>query len=641
MRKTLVFIFLVISFIGFSQKNELGKVTIEELQEKVCPLDTAASAAIIFKTSKIKYDITIGQVVTETEVKLKIYKKEGYEYANIDEAYFIGNGERVEFSNAATYNLVKGEIVKTKLKKEGEFKEEVTKDIYRKKITLSDVKEGSIIEYKIKKFTNNGFRLVNFFFQQEIPVKFVELKVEYPNKYYYSKTLTGYNTPEIIEDGYNDASSGFYTNRCIYRFKDILPLKEEGYVNNINNYRTRIRYELASVKNSYGVEENISRDWESVVKKVYENEYFGAELKKTGYFENDIDAILKDLKTTQEKIDAIFNFVKSRVTWNEDLGFTCDIGVKKAYQQKKGNVAEINLMLTAMLRYAGIEANPILVSTRSNGVFMYPSIAAYNYVISGVELENQVILLDATSKYSLPNILPIRDLNWYGRIIRKNESSAEIDLMPKSNSKDVINILAAVNEKGEISGKIREQYFDYNAFVYRNNYNDDSNDAYIEKLEKRYQGLEISDYEVQNKNDITKPVIENYSFTSANSVEIIGDKMYVSPFLFFATTENPFKQDKREYPIDFVYPNQDKFNISINIPEGYVVENLPQPKAVAMPDNIGTIKYNISNNGSQIQLLYVCEMNQPIIASEYYEILKNFYKELVNKQTEKIVIKKG
>jgi hypothetical protein len=62
---------------------------------------------------------------------------------------------------------------------------------------------------------------------------------------------------------------------------------------------------------------------------------------------------------------------------------------------------------------------------------------------------------------------------------------------------------------------------------------------------------------------------------------------------------------------------------------------------VAMPDNIGTIKYIISNNGSQIQLLYVYEMNQPIIASEYYEILKNFYKEIVNKQTEKIVIKKG
>jgi hypothetical protein len=616
-------------------------VTLEELQEKVCPIDTSASAAIIFKSSKIKYDITIGQVVTETEVKLKIYKKEGYEYANIDEAYFIGNGERVDFSNAVTYNIVKGEIVKTKLKKEGEFKEEVTKDIYRKKITLSDVKEGSIIEYKIKKYTNNGFRLVNFYFQEEIPVKYVELKVEYPAKYYYSKTLTGYSTPEIIEEGFNDASSGFYTNRCIYRFKNVLPLKVEGYVNNINNYRTRIRYELASVKNSYGVEENISRDWESVVKKVYENEYFGAELKKTGYFENDIDAILKDLKTTQEKIDAIFNFVKSRVTWNEDLGFTCDTGVKKAYQQKKGNVAEINLMLTAMLRYAGIEANPILVSTRSNGVFMYPSIAAYNYVISGVELENQVILLDATSKYSLPNILPIRDLNWYGRIIRKNESSAEIDLMPKSNSKDVINILATVNDKGEISGKIREQFFDYNAFVYRNKYNDDSNDAYIEKLEKKYQGLEISDYEVHNKNDITKPVVENYSFTSNTAVEIIGDKMYVSPFLFFATTENPFKQETREYPIDFVYPSQDKFNISINIPEGYVVENLPEPKAVAMPDNIGTIKYNISNNGSQIQLLYVYEMNQPIIASEYYEILKNFYKEIVNKQTEKIVIKKG
>jgi hypothetical protein len=249
--------------------------------------------------------------------------------------------------------------------------------------------------------------------------------------------------------------------------------------------------------------------------------------------------------------------------------------------------------------------------------------------------------MDATNKYSMPDILPIRDLNWFGRIIRKNGSSAEIDLMPKSNSKDIVNIMATIKENGEVSGKIRDQYFDYNAFLFRQNNNSVSKESYIEKLEKRYQGLEVGEYAVQNSSDLSLPIIENYDFTTTNAVEIIGDKMYVSPFLVFAQTENPFKQEKREYPIDFVYPDQDKFSVSLTIPQGYVVESLPQSKALAMPDNLASFKYIISNTGNQIQLLYTHDTNQAIIGSEYYEELKSFYKEIVEKQNEKIVLKKG
>lgn len=632
---------LFFAAVGFSQKNELGKVTIQELNEKIHPNDSSAAAAIIFKKSKIRYDNFLGQVITETEVKMKIYKKEGYDYANVKEIFYNGNNESVDFTDVFTYNLVNGQIVKTKLKKESEFKEALTKNVIAKKIAISDVKEGSIIEYKIKRHSNNAFTLVNYYFQEKIPINDIELKVEFSDRFYYNKSLTGYLSPQKVDDNFNDANSNFIQNRTTYRLKNVPAFKDEGYVNNIDNYRSRIRYELASVKNNLGVSENISTDWETVVKKVYESEYFGTELKKTGYFEKDIDALLNGLTTQEEKINGIFNYVKSKMTWNEDYSFACDEGVRKAYLTNKGNVAEINLMLTAMLRYAGFNSNPILLSTRSNGLPLFPTIVAFNYVISGIELPNQVILLDATDKNALPNILPIRDLNWFGRIIRKNESSAEIDLMPKSNSLDVVSILAKINANGEITGKIRDQYFDYNAYVFRHMNTNVTKDAYIEKIEKEYQGLEIGEYDVQNKADLTKPVIENYDFTATNSVEIIGDKMYVSPFMFFAKTENPFKQEKREYPVDFVFPNQDKYNISLTIPEGYTVELLPGSKAVSMQDDLANFKYNISNNGKNIQILYTQDINQAIIGSEYYDVLKGFYKEIVNKQTEKIVLKKS
>lgn len=641
MKKLFIIPILFATTLVFCQKKELGKVTINELKEKACPIDTSAAAAVVFENTKITYDPLSGQVITETEMKIKIYKKEGYKFADIDETYVDGSKETVSFSNVATYNLKDGQIVKTKLSKDGEFTEKVTKNVFRKKITLSDIKEGSIIEYRMKKFSNNTFSLVDFYFQDEIPVLDIELNVEYPNRFVYTKQLNGFLNPEVKDDFYTDASTGHTFDQSNYKLKNVPALKEEGYVNNINNYRTSIRYELSAVKNKLGVVvEKISTDWESVVKKVYEHDTFGGELKKTGYFEKDLDLVLAGLKTQQEKINGVFKYVQTQMTWDEDRGLSCDEGVKKAYQDKKGNVAEINLMLTAMLRYAGIEANPILISTRSNGISLFPSLAAYDYVISGVELQDQVVLLDATDKYAIPDILPVRDLNWFGRIIRKNESSAEINLMPKTNSKDNVSIIASIDPNGEISGKIRDQYFDYNAFLFRQANDKISKDSYIEKLEKRHQGLEVGDYDVQNSKDLEKPLVENYSFKATNSVETIGDKMYISPFLFFTTTENPFKQETREYPVDFVFPHQDKFSITLTLPEGYAVETLPENKAIGMDGNLGSFKYIITNNGNQIQLSYIQDINQAIIASEHYLMLKDFYKQIVNKQTEKIVLKK-
>jgi hypothetical protein len=656
---------MFLSTLAFSQKHDLGKVTIEELKEKRCPSDTSAAAAVLFSIGKSYFDYSESkgfELVTEKYAKIKIYKKEGYDYANqILMFYTGGRDEKVDVSKAVTYNLVGDKIEKSKLSGDGEFVEKINKYWSRKKITLPNVKEGSIIEFKFET-RSEYIDLPAWQFQTDIPVLYSEYTTVIPEYYIYQAKPKGFLTPTIHTEGSSKTisstskervSEGWTTKtnfasenityketKTKYVLENIPALKEENYVNNIDNYRAAILHELAGKRFPNRPFENFTTDWETVVKGIYDNDSFGAEIKKTGYFEKDLDALLSPVTSQDERLSIIFNYVKSRMNWNEYHGIYCDDGVKKAYLEKKGNVAEINLMLTAMLRYAGFNANPIIISTRSNGISLFPSKTAYNYVISGVELNDGVILLDATSKFAIPNILPLRDLNWFGRIIRKDGSSSEIDLMPKSNSKDVVSIIGKIDSKGEVTGKIRDQYFDYNAFVFRQAFNGVAKDSYVEKLEKKYSGLEIGEYAVQNSSDLSLPIIENYDFTTNNSVELIGDKMYLSPFLFFTKTENPFKQETREYPVDFVYPSQSKFNISLTIPEGYAVEVLPKSKAFSMVNDMANFKYNISNNGSQIQILYTFDTNQAIIGSEHYETLKNFYKEIVNAQTERIVLKK-
>jgi hypothetical protein len=670
MKNIIIISILFLNLVAFSQKHELGKVTIEELKEKVCPIDTSAAAAFLFNVGKTTFGYSGDdgfQIITEINTKIKIYKKEGYEFANGAVNFYIGDrgSEKIDISKAITYNLVGDKIEKTKLKSDGEFTEKLNKNWNRKKIAMPNVKEGSIIEYKIiitSPYTSN---FPNWEFQKDIPVNYSEYTTFIPEYFTYNTYPKGYLSPQIqkevkpkkidytyvlskdqilkqgLSTGRVNSTLEFNETIVKYFISNIQALKEEAFVNNRDNYRAGILHEIAGTRFPNGDHKDYSASWESVTNTIYKNQNFGDELKKTGYFEKDFGAIINGSNSQEEKITSILNYLKSRMNWNGNYGIYCDDGVKKAYQEKKGNVAEINLMLTAMLRYAGIEANPILVSTRSNGISLFPSRTSFNYVICGVELQNNVLLLDATNKNSLTDIIPIRALNWSGRIIRKNESSAEIDLTPKSKSAEVVNIMAKVNPEGVVSGKIRHQYLDYNAFLFRDKNGELAKDSYIEKLEKKHQGLEISEYDVLNVKDLAKPVVEDYSFTFNNAVESIGNKMYLSPFLFFALTENPFKQDNREYPIDFVFPNQNKFNISLTIPEGYIVETLPQPKAITMPDNISKFIFNISNNGNQIQAMCTMEMNVALIIPENYETIKKYFKEIVDKQIEKIVLKKS
>jgi hypothetical protein len=106
-------LFLLLAAFVNAQEFKLGKVSIAELEQKVHPKDSAATAAILYKkgSSKIEYNETDGFVlVTDVETRIKIYKKDGYEYANQQVVYYLDGNTReiVSYSDAYTYNLLNG-----------------------------------------------------------------------------------------------------------------------------------------------------------------------------------------------------------------------------------------------------------------------------------------------------------------------------------------------------------------------------------------------------------------------------------------------------------------------------------------------------------------------------------------------------
>lgn len=664
-------IILLLSFFYLNsnaQDFKLGKVSIAELQEKEHPKDPAAPAAILFKKGEVKFEYSEGkgfEVITTVQTRIKIYNKEGYDWANKKINYYIDNKleENLSFSDAATYNLVNGKIEKTKLKSDGEFIEKINKYWSQKKITMPNVKEGSVIEFEYMIRSPRISSLRDWDFQTNIPVNHSELITYFPEYYEYKTFQKGFIFPKttvvksrssfIINNKERTGGSWnatktefsqdkieFQETKTTYLTKDLPAMKEESFVNNIDNYTASISHELSLTNFPNTPIKKYATDWESVAKTIYEYDDFGSELNKTGYFEEEIKKLISGQNTNEEKIAVIFNYVKSNVKWNNNKSFFCDSGVKKAFKEKVGNTADINLMLIAMLRYADINANPVLISTRDNGITLFPSRTAFNGVIAAVENPEGLILLDATEKYSQPNILPLRDLNWIGRLIRKDGTSTEVDLMPKTVSVEAISMSVVLKNDGTAEGKIRNQLANHSALEFRKKNLGTNVDSYLEKLENRNNDIEISEYVRENDTDLSQPIVEKFTFKDTKDIEIINDKIYISPMLYLVDKENPFKQEVREYPVDFGYPKRERYNISIVIPEGYILESLPKSINIATTDNLGAFKYTIANTETSIQIIITKDINTAIVSSDFYPVLKDFYKQVIDKQNEKIVLRK-
>jgi hypothetical protein len=649
-----------------AQDFKLGKVSVVELQEKSHPKDPAAVAAILFKKGEVRFEYVEDkgfEIITVVQTRIKIYKKEGYDWANQAVRYYLANNgeEKIYFKDAATYNLVGDKIEKTKLKNDGEFDEQINKYWGRKKITMPNVKEGSVIEFEYTIKSPRFSELIDWSFQSSVPVNYSEFRTYIPEYFVYTPNQKGYVFPRVSSEKnkrtivrnskeraggivgnttFSQDKTDYQETMTSYLAENLQAMKEEAYVNNIDNYTSSISHELSMTRFPKSSIELYSTDWPSVTKKIYENDDFGVELNKTGYFEDDINRVLTGLKTPYEKIDAIYNYVKTNLKWNDYYGYSCNDGVKKAYKDKTGNIAEINLMLTAMLRYGGLEANPVLVSTRSNGIALFPNRTAFNYVITAVETPKGMMLLDASDKFSSPNVLPFRALNWMGRLIRKDGTSDVVDLMPKANSNSTVMMNYSIDERGAVTGKLRQQQTDYNAMTFRRKVDNIIQDSYLEKLENENRKIEVTSYSRQNEKDLKLPVVETYSFTGSNLCEIIGDKIYINPMLFLAGTKNPFQQEVREYPVDYGFPFTEKNTVNIQIPDGYTIEKVPDPAVITMQDDLGSFTFITNVLGNQIQISIINQINTAIIPSEYYSMLKEYYQGMIDKENEKIILTK-
>lgn len=676
MKRNLLFLFIFVFTVQISiaQNFKFGKVSKEELEEKSHPTDPEAHAAILYREYSASYEQSIEwgfYIVEDFHERIKIYDKEGFDWATQKIILYQAEGGKEEDLiglKAYTYSLdANGKVQKVKLGKDGMFKEEVNEYWNEEKFTMPDLKEGCVIEFKysIKSAYING--IDEYRFQETIPVNKLSLRFAVPEYYNYKLHQKGWMPYKINTDardrtiiysykmGTRSGSAAdlkdahkvekyeltFKENIYTVELDNVPALKEEPYAPYLDNYSASLKMELSYVQFPNSGIDSYATTWEAVSNSIYSSSSFGGQLDKTNYFKDDIDALVSGVSNPEEKMVRIFEFVKKKMTWNKMNSIYSREGVRSAYKEGTGSTGDINLMLTAMFRYAGLNANPILVSTRDNGIPLFPTRNGFNYLISGVEVNNGVVVFDASDKDGEVNILQQKLLNWQGRIIREEGSSNWVPLVPSTPAVESAMVNVEINEDLTAVGTFKSRYTGHYSRRYRDVYANKNEDDIRKNLEEDEGEFEVSNVEFENLKTLYTPVVLNYDFEKADAIEEVGGKLYLSPMLQMAFGESPFMLEDRKYPIDFKYPFKDRYLITIAIPEGYTVESMPESASFGMERNILGFRYAISNTGGKIQLSVEFSVNEPFIGAEEYVGLKKFFELLIEKEKEKVVLVKA
>ena len=285
--------------------------------------------------------------------------------------------------------------------------------------------------------------------------------------YFMIKNKKSYNNSTV---SFKDGSTLTYQETNYnYSYENMPAFVSGEYLTTAENYISKVVFEISSFEIPGRVYKNYNTSWADVNKLFLDGSDFGGRLKAINFCKDDISNINQLNLAENDKMNAVFNLVKGKTTWNKRNSSWTSQSLKKTYENGEGNSADINLLLVALLNEAGMKAYPVTLSTRSNGVIFpsHPSISQMNYVVCLCKVNGKNILLDATEKFAAPNILPTRCLNGEGRVISTEWS----DWIPLLNGNKMITETKynlKLDLEGDLSGSINKTGKEFAAFSKRN-----------------------------------------------------------------------------------------------------------------------------------------------------------------------------
>ncbi len=607
--------------------------SLEALQTDIYP-DFPDAAAIILSNQghfSVTLESTGYEARIDYSVRIQILTEAGIDKANISINYYAANSySQIKNVSGQTLNLDEnGTIQASPVNKEQIFRDKIDDDVSVIRISFPNVKVGSVIEYQYTDYRKN-IRLFNWYFQKEIPVLHSSFSMATPPQLGYLKVYQGARSfqPESITDSQ-------------WQLNNLPALVDEAYVTGLDDYAAKIMLQLTEHLNiSTGTVKTYTDTWENLTKEFFGAKYLGKKYNK----DMDMLALAQTISqggAEESTLIELYRYVRDHIKWNGDRSIVSTERSSTIFEAKTGNNAEVNLLLRALLHAKGIQAHPLLISTRSHGsvIKSYPLLTQFNHLICYVTLGGKNYFLDATDPLRPFDLLAFQDLNGEGWVLDPKDPRWITLPTDFPDQKQVSGVLQ-LTETGEISGELLLKAYGYRALKYRRHIDQHGEASFLQEYFGQYlPSGSIEDYTITGAQAPDSQFVLNLSILTNDFVQNHGEQMYLQPMLFLGQKANPFLEKERIYPIDFVHPTNDQIHLRYRLPEHWQVESIPENTVVKFPNQEIELKHFYTSDSQFLEISSEFEINHPTYKASDYKYLKNIFNSVIQHQGEPIVIR--
>jgi hypothetical protein len=653
-KNILSFAFLFISTILYAQDNgfPFGEVTLRDLEMKMYDKDTSAVAVVLteFGEAYIENGNNFN-LIFEYHTRIKILKKAGLNLADIEIPLRKADGKKEVLRDvkASSFTIENGSIKEAPVGYRNIFTENRNKYRDVKKFAIPNVHAGSIVEFKYILESPFIFNFRNWEFQSDIPKVSSEYWALIPGNYLYNITLKGFLKPsksesQLVKECFTPGG-GNKSDCAVYKYAmtNVPAFHEEDYMTAPSNFIAAMNFELAEIKHFNGRVDKVTEEWKDAEKELQLHPDFGVQLKRgKDIVDEHVKIVLKNESDPLIKARKIYDFIKGWYRWNGTYGKFSELGIKKAFEQKSGNVGDINLSLVAALRYAALDVEPVILSTRENGlpIELHPVLSDFNYVVAKVNIGDKVFLADATDAFHPFGILPEHCLNGKGRVLGEKESYW-IDLKPADRAKQISVLNLKLGTDGVIRGLLQTSYSGYDAIEQRKKlaaFN--SHQDYIHDLDNKLDRIDIKGFEIKNVDDLTHPVVQSLKIEIVAFDSADAGNFMLNLFIMGKWERNPFRSTLRLYPVDFGTPMEMVTVLNLEYPEDFEILNPPDKTALSLPNSGGRFLLEVQQQGNRITLNNSLTINKTIFSSEEYPYLKELFNRIIQIQNGDLIFRK-
>jgi hypothetical protein len=357
-----------------------------------------------------------------------------------------------------------------------------------------------------------------------------------------------------------------------------------------------------------------------------------------------VDALLKDKKTDEEKVKAIYYWVHENIHY---IAFEYGLAGFKpeeahnVFKYRYGDCKGMANLLCEMLKIAGYDARLTWIGTREIPfTYATASLAVDNHLICSVTLNNKRLFLDGTESVAAfgENAERIQGK----QVMIENGDAYIIDSVPadpvsKNLKQFVVNSgIEGKNLSGKVTGtavgEVKRNLL-YSFYPEPAPQRRVIAEKFISAdIPLRYEGFTCSNY-----SDKEKDIVAGVDFSSSLPLNFIGDEIYIDLNLY-KRYNNLFIPEERTIDFDMDEKRHYVFEHVFSIPAGYSVSYLP-PKLQVGSDEFD-INYLVEKKENNLYLKVSVSLKTGFITKKNFKKWNQAMEQLSERYSSSVVIKK-